>query len=178
LFYSHGDDRALKASDNVLKFLEESTIPRSVVIVGLGNLDRADDGLGIILAERLKDRYPGHVFSEKEKSVEGMVLELLERKDIRVFLFVDAMDFGGEPGEVRLFSAEDAERFVPSFSTHKVPIALLMGMIQERGKRPFLLGVQPGSLEFLGKMSLFVQNVLDRLEKDLTVLLSRGIKKF
>ena len=177
MFYSHGEDRALKASDNILKFLKESKIPRSVVIIGLGNLDRADDGLGITLAVRLKDRYPGHVFSEKEKSVEEIVFELLERKDIRAFLFVDATDFGGKPGEVRLFSAEDTERFVPSFSTHKVPITHLMELILQRGKRPFLLGVQPGSLEFFGKMSPSAQNALDRLEKDLNRFLDRKIKE-
>lgn len=157
----------MKESDNILKFLKESTIPHSVVIVGLGNLDRADDGLGIALAVRLRDRYPGHVFSEKEKSVEGMVLELLERKDIRVFLFVDATDFGGKPGEVRLFDVEDAERFVPSFSTHKVPISFLMELVKQYGKKPVLLGVQPECLEFLGDMSSSVKTTLGWLEKNL-----------
>jgi len=155
----------MKNPVNILKFLETSADPRSTVIVGLGNLDRADDGAGIVLAEQLKVHYSDQVFSEKEQSVESIVLYLLERNDAETFLFIDSADFGGRPGEVKIFQVEDAKRFVPAFSTHKVPIALLMELLAQRGKKPILLGIQPESLEFLGKMSISVEKRLVLLEK-------------
>lgn len=152
----------------IIKFLESNTNPGSVVLIGLGNPDRADDGFGIDLVGRLKSCCPDRIFSEQEKSVEGIVLEILEREEIDTFVFVDATDFGGNPGELKIFTSEDVERFVPAFSTHKIPISFLMGLVNQHGKKPFLLGVQPESLELLGEMSLSVKNTISRLEKGLT----------
>ena len=137
----------------------------SVAFIGLGNADRADDGFGLDLAGRLKDRWPGLVFSEEERAVEGIVFDLIERSDVEGVVFVDAVNFGGEPGELHLFGSGDAERIEPSFSTHKVPITLLMGLLVEKEKEPFLLGVQPGSLELMGSMTPHVQRSLDTLEQ-------------
>ena len=141
------------------------THPGAVILVGMGNRDRADDGVGLELAEKLKDRYPNRVFSEQEKSVEGIVFEQVDRKDVETILFIDATDFGGSPGDVQCFKAEDAQRFVPAISTHKVPMTLLMEVIEQHGKRPLLLGIQPESLDFLGPMSPSIVTTLHRLEE-------------
>ena len=142
------------------------TRPGAVILVGMGNRDRADDGVGLELAERLKKRYPNHVFSEEDKSVEGIVFEQMERQDIDTILFIDATDFGGNPGDVQCFRSEDAQRFVPSFSTHKVPITLLMEVVEQHGKKPLLLGIQPESLDFLASMSPSMEEILRRLEEE------------
>jgi len=141
------------------------THPGAVIIIGMGNRDRADDGVGLELAQRLKKRYPNRVFSEEDKSVEGIVFEQMERKDVETILFIDATDFGGNPGDVQCFKSEDAQRFVPSFSTHKVPITLLMEVVEQHGKKPLLLGIQPESLDFLASMSPSMMKTLHGLEE-------------
>ncbi|MBI5385839.1 MAG: hydrogenase maturation protease [Verrucomicrobia bacterium] len=62
-------------------------------------------------------------------------------------LFLDAVEFGGEPGAVVLLnSSEIAARF-PQVSTHKLSLGLLAKMIDARGTtKAWLLGVQPASL--------------------------------
>ena len=145
----------------------------SIVIIGLGNPDRADDGIGIALASRLKAISPERVHSEEERSVEGIVLNLLDHEEVGAILFIDAADFGGKPGEFKLFSSEEIDKFVPAITTHKVPISLLMGLIQQKNIEPYLLGVQPESLEFLGEMSKSVRKTVSILEKALTQLLER-----
>jgi hydrogenase maturation protease len=132
----------------------------SLAVIGLGNPDRADDGFGIILTAQLKDCFPDRVFSEQERSIEGIVFDLLDRDGIAIILFVDVCDFGGEPGEMALFDFKSVERIIPAISTHKVPISFLMGIIRQRKKIPFLLGVQPLSLEFMGEMSNPLKNNL------------------
>jgi hydrogenase maturation protease len=159
------------------KLLQSISKSESIVVIGLGNPDRADDGLGIMLSEKLQREYPERVFSERQRSVEGIVIELLENKAIDTFIFVDATDFGGDPGEIRLFSAEDSERFMPAFSTHKVPISLLMDLIVQHGKKSVLLGVQPGSVELLGEMSQDVIQTMKALEKELSDYLQSIIEK-
>ena len=96
----------MNKNENILKLLESIANPNCLVLIGLGNPDRSDDGFGIHLVKRLKDRYPDQVFSEQEKSVEGIVLEILEREEIDTFVFVDATDFGGNPGELELFTLQ------------------------------------------------------------------------
>src|SRR4030042_252830 len=73
--------------------------PGSMIIIGLGNPDRADDGAGIQLAGLLEKRFPDQVFSERERSVEGLVLEHIEAQKTETILFVDAASFSPVPGE-------------------------------------------------------------------------------
>ena len=161
----------METKEDIVSFLKSIRTPESLVLIGMGNLDRSDDGLGIDLVSRLKTQHPDRVFSEHERSVEGIVLELFDRAEFETVLFIDAMDFGGKPGDVKIFSVNDIEKFVPAFSTHKIPISFLMKIIHENGRKPFLLGVQPESLELFGEMSLSVKTTLDRLSEKLTQFL-------
>ncbi len=133
------------------------------VVVGLGNPDRADDGAGIEIVSKWKARLGRRAFLDTETSAETIVLDHLSDPDADVFLFVDAADFGGKPGDFRLFGIGDQELFRPALSTHQVPMDLLMGLIASRRKDVFLLGIQPGSLEPLGGMTPEVSETVELL---------------
>ena len=150
--------------------LKDAIRRQSLALVGMGNRDRADDGFGLDLARRLKDRWPGLVFSEEDRSVEGIVFDLITREDIEVVLFIDAAHFGGEPGDLKLFDILDAEKFVPSFSTHKVPISLLMGLVHQKGKTPYLLGIQPKDTALFAPMSNVITSTLDEIVKRISFI--------
>jgi hydrogenase 3 maturation protease len=154
------------------QIIETLKSPESMVVIGLGNPDRSDDGFGIIVADRLKTQFPDHVFSERDRSVESLSLEALERKEIEVILFLDAVDFGGKPGEYQLFTEQNIHQFVPALTTHKVPISLIMKLIMEHKKKPYLFGVQPQSLTLFGGLSPVIQKVVDELTEELRGLLS------
>lgn len=143
----------------------------SLVVIGLGNTDRSDDGIGIEIGANLKTRFPEKVFLETEQSVEGLVLECLENNSIKSILFIDAVDFNGKPGQVQLFTADDADKFLPSLSTHKVPIGFLMGLIQRAGKQPLLIGIQPKSLNLLGNITNELLEVINQMTAIFAVLL-------
>jgi len=134
-------------------------------IVGLGNPDRADDGAGIMLASRLRNRLKSPVFLETEKSVEGIVLDLAENATIKTILFIDAADFGGAPGAFKIFSDRETGRFVPALSTHKVPFPMMMEWIQQAGKRGYVLAIQPESLKWMGEMSDVVRKTVNQLSE-------------
>ena len=144
--------------------LDKLIFNKSIVLVGLGNPDRADDGFGLELARRLKKTFPDSVFSELERSVEGIVYDLLEYEICEEIIFADAVHFKGSPGELKIFDSNDIDRFVSPISTHKVPMSLLMGLIQEHHKSSVLLGVQPVSVDFMGRMTPEVISSLDFTE--------------
>jgi hydrogenase maturation protease len=157
----------LSASDAILSGLAEDV--RRLIgsgrtrVIGLGNLDRADDGAGLRIVENWKARLERRAFLETEASAETVVLDGLDDPDAGVFLFVDAADFGAAPGAARLFGAGDRGRFRPAYSTHQVPMDLFMELIESRGKEAFLLGVQPGSVEPFGDMTGGVMDTVRRL---------------
>jgi hydrogenase maturation protease len=135
-----------------------------VVAIGLGNPDRADDAIGILIAAKCKTLFPDRVFLEIDMSVEGTVLRILDDRSIKSVWFVDAVDFGGETGEMRKFGVQDADQFMPVISTHKVPMDLLMHLLEQHGKAAFLLGIQPSAVDFMGEMSDKIKKVLSKLE--------------
>jgi hydrogenase maturation protease len=135
------------------------------ILIGLGNPDRADDGAGLKIVLNWKARLERRAFLETEVSAETVVLDGLDDPAAGVFLFVDAADFSGSPGESRLFGLDDLGRVRPAFSTHHVPMDLLMGLIESRRKEAFLLGIQPGSMEPFGEMTGETSETVRRLSE-------------
>jgi hydrogenase maturation protease len=155
----------VKSNDSILKAFVGCLRHNSTAVIGLGNPDRADDAVGILLAAKCKTVFPDRVFLETETSVEGAVLRILDDRSIGLVWFVDAVGFGGAAGEIRKFEVQDADQFVPAISTHKVPMSLLMNLLAQHGKTAFLLGIQPGILDFMGKMSDSVSKVISDAER-------------
>ncbi|MBN1781459.1 hydrogenase maturation protease [bacterium] len=127
-----------------------------LMIVGMGNPDRGDDGVGVYIADRINMSGSGRVCSESEKPAESTVLQCLEDPGIRTVVFLDAADFRGEPGEIRVFGHDAVPDFSPAVSTHQVPLSLLMQSLTEHGKRTFLIGIQPVQMQFNTSMSAAV----------------------
>ncbi len=159
--------------DALLIRLSQLIEPESLAIIGLGNPDRADDGAAIQIVTNLRARFSERAFLETEQGVEGIVFDCLKNPSIQSVLFIDAVDFKGRPGQVRLFTIHDAEQFIPAISTHKVPITILMELIGKRNKEPFLIGIQPKSIELFGEMSSEVTEAIKNLDKWLIRFLSK-----
>ena len=131
------------------------------MFIGLGNVDRGDDAVGLRFAEDLRRMNPKRFFSE-EHGLEETILDILKRKDADTVIFVDACDMGAKPGEIGFLRVEDVGE---SISTHKVPLAMLMALVRKEGKEPFLLGIQPKTLEFEDGLSDEVAASLKKIEK-------------
>ena len=116
-----------------------------VCFMGIGNADYGDDGIGVRLAEKLilADLPDVVVAGNAPESFIGRVAE--ERFEHLVFL--DAVDFGGEPGSVVFLDADEIAARFPQISTHKISLGLLAKRVEANGTtRTWLLGVQPASL--------------------------------
>lgn len=147
----------------------ERVLAGAVAIVGVGNRGRGDDGAGPALIDKLQGR-TGAPLVEAEEVPESYLGEIVACEADTVLL-VDAVDFGGRPGEVGLFSREDLPGR-PTFSTHRVPLRLVMEYLEaESGARVLLLGVQPQLLCFGRGLSAPVQGAVEALADALADLL-------
>jgi hydrogenase maturation protease len=122
---------------------------KKVGVIGIGNPLRGDDGIGIVLLEKLverKDDLPGDI-EYIDGGTGGMnLLHLLARFDI-VF-FIDAVNFGGYIGESKLFKAEDVYSKKPpmNISTHDSDFLKIIHLSKELGENPdelYIFGIQP-----------------------------------
>ncbi len=110
-------------------------------ILGIGNRLWRDDGVGSVLAERLKAANPEAPIFDGGMAPENYLEKVAAARPEHILL-IDAADFGGEPGEWRLFSGE--ELAFTGVSTHAGSPRMLAAYLEERtGARVELLAIQP-----------------------------------
>jgi hydrogenase 3 maturation protease len=127
-------------------------------VLGLGNTDRADDGAGIVVAENLKKPFPEFSFSEHD-GVEGTVLELSEKDEEASIIFVDAANLNLRPGSIRIVKREEIRE--TEITTHRVAVALMASILSKSGKGSAVICIQPGTIEFRGRMTEQVSRSVD-----------------
>ncbi len=124
---------------------------------------------------------PGHIPDHGSRTkviVAGRIPEnhigRIMREDWTHVLFVDAVDFGAEPGATMLMDSSVIVTRLPQVSTHKLSVALLAKLVQSNGfTKAWLLGVQPESLASGKGLSPRVQATLKVL-RDLLLKVRAG----
>ncbi|MGQ9629310.1 MAG: hydrogenase maturation protease [bacterium] len=141
-----------------------------VVVVGMGNPMRGDDGLGPILAENLRGRVRAEVI-DAGVAPENYLGPIIEMKPDTV-LILDAVHFGAPPGTIGIFEASDLS--ILHFSTHGASPQLFMRILVEGGiSNVVLVGVQPQSVDLGGRMNPIVEGSMERLGEILVSILGR-----
>jgi hydrogenase 3 maturation protease len=141
-----------------------------VVVVGIGNALRADDAAGPMLAEALRCRFPDRVFDVGE--VPENYLGPIRRARPDTILLVDAADFGGVPGEVRVVSGDEVGGL--ALGTHAPPLSVFMEVAAaDTGASVRLVAVQVTSTELGRTMSQDVRATVERLASELADVLGR-----
>jgi hydrogenase 3 maturation protease len=114
------------------------------LIVGVGNVLRGDDAFGSLLAQRLKGKLSIKVVDAG--SVPENYLGLIVKENPDTVLLIDAVDFGGQPAQMRLLNLRTCST-KSSFFTHSLTPDFLLSFLQQyTGAQVYLLAVQPVSL--------------------------------
>ncbi|MCX7598691.1 MAG: hydrogenase maturation protease [Armatimonadetes bacterium] len=128
-----------------------SNTTKRIVVLGVGSELHGDDSVGVVVARRLQ----GKSLPENVEVVVGHTggLNLLfDMEGADWAIVVDAVDFGGRPGEICVFEAEDADLVKVSrvASLHHVSLADVLELGRETGITPrvTVVGIQPGQLGF------------------------------
>ena len=143
-----------------------------VCLMGIGSVDFGDDGFGVKLADAIAERLIrlGHASLAQNVINAGTAPERMTgsvtERGFDHLVFLDAVEFRGEPGSVIFLGANEIASRFPQISTHKVSLGLLAKCITARGGTcVWLLGVQPGSLKPVHGLSPAVQKAKDILEE-------------
>ena len=105
----------------------EVTAQARLAIVGIGNTIAGDDGVGVVIADRLRDRWKdiGEVLVATLTGDLFSVSDLLDRTN--EFLFVDAIA-GESPGEIQIMNS--AQRAFAA-SLHQTDIGTVMAALRK-----------------------------------------------
>lgn len=140
--------------------------PPRIAVLGLGNLMRTDDGVGVHAIRKLIDNRsmpPG------VEVIEGgtLGLDLLPRvEELTHLLAIDAVDFGAPPGALSLFANQGLLTLPVGKSAHLLGFSDLLGALRLLGREPrevVLLGVQPQSTEWGVTLTPMVAAAFDDL---------------
>ena len=142
-----------------------SLLEGKFAILGFGNRLWRDDGAGSVLAERLRAANPGAPVFDGGMVPENF-LEKVAASNPGTVLLIDAADFGGSPGEWRLFGGEDLA--LAGVSTHAGSPRMLAAYLEERtGAEVRLLAIQPAETGQGSDLSAGVEDAVSRLFTDL-----------
>jgi hydrogenase maturation protease len=108
----------------------------AVVVVGVGNAYRGDDGVGLAVAERLRGVVPVGVEVVTCEQEASRVIDAIEGRDAAVL--VDASSSGAAPGTIRRFDASAEPVPARSFrsSTHAFGVGEAIELARALGKLP------------------------------------------
>ncbi len=137
------------------------------VILGVGNVLKGDDAVGPRLCERLSGSLSAVVI-DGGTAPENHIRPI-QKAEPEVLLIVDAIDFGGSPGQIRLFELAEITRF--AFSTHTLSLHLFIDLLQ--GDRPLdvrLVGIQAGPRKLGEGLSPAMQEAVETLSDTFTTL--------
>lgn len=124
--------------------LDEIAVGR-VLIIGIGNRQRGDDGVGPVLIDKLSSAGFTNILDV------GTVPENYTKFIIQycpdTIILVDALSFGGLPGNWKIFTPDECNEY--GFSTHNASLDLFASYIRRYiPVKIFLLGIQPATIEF------------------------------
>lgn len=115
----------------------------TVLVVGVGNELRGDDGYGPRMIRRLEGRVKVALLDvgEAPENYLGSIVE----QQVQTILVLDAAHFGEEVGAAAILEVEDMEG--TSVSTHGIPLKLFFTLVREESRADvFALCVQPAQL--------------------------------
>lgn len=142
-----------------------------VVVLGVGNSLRADDGAGPAVAAALAGDFPGLVF-DGGQAPENL-LGPIRRAAPDTLVLVDAADFGGPAGAVRVAAADEIGGMM--VATHGAPMGMIMkALSEETGASALLVAVQVASTRLGEPMTEAVSEAVTLVAAELRTLLVRA----
>lgn len=140
----------------------------NIAIIGIGNYLMGDEGVGIHAVEELrKHPWPKGVEVIDGGTVGIGLLHLIEGRDFVVI--IDCADFGGEPGDIRVFDPKNLQHEEKKEAgLHAVDLLTALDLAKKTSKSPrkiSIIGIQPEKISLGKTLSPEVQKSVESLRE-------------
>lgn len=140
-----------KDLDNLL-----SEKDKKILFVGIGNLLKMDDGVGVYITRKIKTRVNLSSLIV-EASIENYIGKI-NTLNPDILVLVDCMDLGSSAGSFRLLQLNQIQD--TTFNTHNISLKRLSEFF---AMPVFILGIQPEKIGFGENISYLVKNNADKI---------------
>jgi len=136
-------------------------IKKKTVIVGVGNPLKGDDGAGVLIVKKLMEKINSDKieFFVVEEAIENYLGKIKRLNPDTVIIF-DAVDFGGEKGEIKFFKPADIMNISPTTHSFSLPDLL---KIYNLIPKSVIVGIQPAKISFGEEMSQEVKKGVEEI---------------
>jgi hydrogenase 3 maturation protease len=140
---------------------------KKVTVVGVGNMMRKDDAVGVEIVKRLQGKVSSEVMLvEAETMPENHLEQIIDFRPSHV-LIIDSGLIGKEPGDVELYAP--AESVQSAVSSHMLPIHVFSAYLERAvGAKVLMLIVQPKETEIGEGLTKDVANTAKKVADFLT----------
>jgi len=126
------------------------------VILGIGNPLRGDDNIGQVVVSNLDiEGFDKILCGSAPENFLGKI------QKYNLVVIVDAVDFNGTAGEVRIFEPGDIK--LSGMTTHSMPLEYVIKFLNNSEVK--IIGIQPFKVEFGENLSDDLKNKLDFITK-------------
>lgn len=131
---------------------------KSVLFVGVGNLLKSDDGVGVYISSNIKNTRLVSSLTV-EMSIENYIGKI-NVIDPDILVIIDCIDLKSTPGTYKLLAVNEIKDL--TFNTHNISIKRL----SEFFSMPvYILGIQPEKIDFGENIFYLVKTVANRIIK-------------
>lgn len=129
---------------------------RKILFVGIGNLLRQDDGIGVYISTRLKEGDNIKVITA-EVSIENYIGKI-NSIDHDTLVLIDCVDMKKQPGTYELIHPDKVHDM--TFNTHNISLKRLSEFFR---KEILILAIQPEKVGFGENLSYIVRDAGNRI---------------
>ena len=114
---------------------------KKILFVGIGNVLKSDDGVGVYICRNLKNRKK--ILSlTAEVSIENYIGKI-NKINSDLLVIIDCVDMNSNPGFYKVFKADQIADM--TFNTHNISLNRLSEFFK---MKIFILGIQPDNVNF------------------------------
>lgn len=141
-------------------------------MIGVGNDISGDDAFGPELARRLKPLIGERAIDSglAPENWTGPIVKLAPER----LVIADAVAFGGNPGELRIFSPEELFEGIPA--THGPGLGAFIAYIRDRlpDCEVIILAVQPAKTGLMEPLSPEVESAIEKIVEEFKLILGKN----
>jgi len=142
------------------------------VIIGIGNIIKGDDGAGPLVCQELKNEQISADLIDAGTVPENYIQKII-KKAPKNLLVIDAIDFGANPGTIKIFESGQLNSHV--MSTHSLSPHLFVDMIcQNIRVAVYFIGIQPAQVQLGQSISPEVNLAIEKLSEVLSQVFPAG----
>jgi len=131
-----------------------------IVIIGIGNSLKGDDGAGPSVCKKLDGRICAKVIDAG--TVPENYIQVIVREKPKSIIIIDSIDFGARAGEIRVFKSEQLNGVV--ISTHTLSPRVFADIINSYvDSDVYFFGIQPAQVNLGQLMSVEVVRAVEKL---------------